>query len=157
MSHRVARQLVPAVLAATGALLVVGFLAELGFGLVHQQQLDQRWRQSLTSSPAPALPRDPVQTPAPVDGVDFAVRVPRLGYFAAVGEGVDSDVLINGPGHYPKTPWPGQPGNDFKPELDGARPDLVFGKQVNSAFRKHIEPKRLTLIRAGDFTKTPKK
>src|SRR5438093_6369051 len=111
MSHRVARQLVPAVLAATGALLVVGFLAELGFGLVHQQQLDQRWRQSLTSSPAPALPRDPVQTPAPVDGVDFAVRVPRLGYFAAVGEGVDSDVLINGPGHYPKTPWPGQPGN----------------------------------------------
>ena len=29
---------------------------------------------------------------------------------------------------------PGQPGHDFKPELDGARPDLVFGKKVNSAF-----------------------
>jgi len=27
---------------------------------------------------------------------------------------------------------------------------------VNAAFRKHVDPKRLVIIRAGDFTKKPK-
>ncbi|MET8849421.1 cysteine hydrolase family protein [Amycolatopsis sp. NPDC004625] len=44
-------------------------------------------------------------------------------------------VLVHHDSREPGSPLrPGQPGNDFKPELDGARPDLVFGKQVNSAF-----------------------
>jgi len=47
----------------------------------------------------------------PVDGVDFRLRVPRLGYQAVVREGVAPDVLFGGPGHYPDTSWPGQPGN----------------------------------------------
>ncbi|WIX82287.1 cysteine hydrolase family protein [Amycolatopsis carbonis] len=34
---------------------------------------------------------------------------------------------------------PGQPGNDFLAELDGARPDLVFGKKVNSAFLGDVD------------------
>lgn len=34
---------------------------------------------------------------------------------------------------------PGQPGNDFKPELDGARADLVFAKMVNSAFHGDVD------------------
>ncbi|MEU4667253.1 isochorismatase family protein [Amycolatopsis sp. NPDC023774] len=34
---------------------------------------------------------------------------------------------------------PGRPGNDFMPELDAARPDLVFGKKVNSAFLGDVD------------------
>ncbi|MEU4803702.1 cysteine hydrolase family protein [Actinosynnema sp. NPDC023587] len=34
---------------------------------------------------------------------------------------------------------PGQDGNLFKPELDAAVPDLVFGKKVNSAFHGEID------------------
>jgi LPXTG-site transpeptidase (sortase) family protein len=48
---------------------------------------------------------------SPVDGVWFLFRVPALGYSAVVREGVSPSVLASGPGHYPDTPWPGQPGN----------------------------------------------
>jgi sortase A len=47
----------------------------------------------------------------PLDGIDFSLRVPRLGYRAVVREGVTEDVLFAGPGRYPDTSWPGQPGN----------------------------------------------
>lgn len=41
------------------------------------------------------------------------IEVPRWGsgWRWAVLEGVDEDVLADGPGHYPGTPLPGQPGN----------------------------------------------
>jgi sortase A len=45
-----------------------------------------------------------------VNGVDFAIRVPKLHYFAAVREGVDSTNLYSGPGHYPGSVWPGDQG-----------------------------------------------
>jgi len=48
---------------------------------------------------------------SPVDGVWFEMRVPALGYSAVVRQGVGLNVLDAGPGHYPGTPWPGQPGN----------------------------------------------
>ncbi|MGM1061769.1 cysteine hydrolase family protein [Saccharothrix sp. Mg75] len=34
---------------------------------------------------------------------------------------------------------PGRDGNRFKPELDGAVPDLVFAKTVNSAFHGEVD------------------
>jgi sortase A len=60
--------------------------------------------------PSPIAAR---QTPAagPIDGVTFEISVPALGYHAMVREGVGANVLYLGPGHYPGTPWPGQPGN----------------------------------------------
>jgi LPXTG-site transpeptidase (sortase) family protein len=51
----------------------------------------------------------PAQTP--LDGVWFEMRVPAIGYSGAVRQGVGLNVLDIGPGHYPTTPWPGQPGN----------------------------------------------
>lgn len=33
----------------------------------------------------------------------------------------------------------GTPGNDFKPELDGIKPDLLFAKSVNSAFHGSVD------------------
>ncbi|MEC3981213.1 cysteine hydrolase family protein [Amycolatopsis sp. H20-H5] len=49
-------------------------------------------------------------------------------------------ILVHHDSVKPDSPLrPGQTGNDFKPELDGARPDLVFGKKVNSAFLGDVD------------------
>jgi len=71
---------------------------------------------SITVAPSPSIPG---QTPAtiaqrsdtPVDGVSFEMRIPVLGYSAMVHQGVSLNILARGPGHYPTTAWPGQPGN----------------------------------------------
>jgi len=47
----------------------------------------------------------------PVNGVAFKMTVSRLGYAATVREGVGSEVLALGPGHYPDSAWPGRTGN----------------------------------------------
>ena len=39
------------------------------------------------------------------------IRIPRLGLEKAVIEGVSVEALKKGPGHYPSTPLPGEPGN----------------------------------------------
>jgi sortase A len=97
---------------ATGLLLLVGFAYGTADGDMRQRQLTSEWQQRLVDQPAPAVPQEQPQADLmqPVGGVDFAIRVPRLGYYAAVREGVDTTVLYSGPGHYPETPWPGRPG-----------------------------------------------
>jgi sortase A len=66
--------------------------------------------QAALLPPAPAnLTAAPIQTP--VDGAWFEIWVPAVGYRAVVRQGVGLNVLNRGPGHYPGTPWPGQPGN----------------------------------------------
>jgi LPXTG-site transpeptidase (sortase) family protein len=47
----------------------------------------------------------------PVDGFSFEIRIPALGYSAMVHQGVSLNNLASGPGHYPTTAWPGNPGN----------------------------------------------
>jgi sortase A len=50
--------------------------------------------------------------PPPDDGDAVArIRIPRIGVDKVVVEGVTPSALKNGPGHYPETPLPGQPGN----------------------------------------------
>jgi sortase A len=96
----------------TGVVLVAGFAIGMADGVRTQHRLTQEWRQRLATTPAPPVPSEQPQPDLmqPVGGVDFAIRVPRLGYYAAVREGVDLTVLYSAPGHYPGTPWPGQPG-----------------------------------------------
>ncbi|MFD7653666.1 cysteine hydrolase family protein [Actinosynnema sp. NPDC059797] len=49
-------------------------------------------------------------------------------------------VLVRHDSTQPGSPLrPGQDGNRFKPELDAARPDLVFAKRVNSAFHGEVD------------------
>lgn len=50
-------------------------------------------------------------TDGPVNGVDFEIMIPSLGYRATVLEGTGDGVLAQGPGHYVSTAWPGQTGN----------------------------------------------
>ena len=84
----------------------------VGAGQLRQLADGGRWQRIAGGTPAAAgrVPPPPALA-RPVDGVDFRLRVPRLGYQAIVREGVSPDVLFGGPGHYPETSWPGQPGN----------------------------------------------
>jgi len=92
-----------------GLLLSGNFALGMWRGVSEQRHLDQVW-QYQQRAPAPSQKTIDPNLKKPVGGVDFAIRVPRLGYYAAVKEGVDSGVLYASPGHYPATRWPGDPG-----------------------------------------------
>jgi len=93
---------------AAGLILLAGFGYGMWRGVSDQNHLNQVWQQQVqTPTPRPTL--DP-SLKRPVGGIDFAIRVPKLHYFAAIREGVGSGVLYAGPGHYPTTRWPGDPG-----------------------------------------------
>ena len=77
-------------------------------GVREQQHLNQVWSGVIRARPAAAAV-DP-SLKQPVNGVDFAIRVPKLGYYAAVKEGVSAGVLYASPGHYATTMWPGDAG-----------------------------------------------
>lgn len=71
---------------------------------------------SVAVAPSPSIPGPKPATIAqppdtPVDGISFEMRIPVLGYSAMVQQGVSLNILARGPGHYPTTAWPGQPGN----------------------------------------------
>jgi sortase A len=88
-------------------------LAVFGFGMWHgqaeQRHLNAQWHYEIgVHNPAPKTVDSGLKRP--IDGIDFAIRIPKLDYFAAIREGVDSGVLYAGPGHYPTTRWPGDPG-----------------------------------------------
>ncbi len=102
-------------------LIPVGYLA---YGNWQQSQINQRWRQELRqparhpstatiptpgTSPLPAAAQ-PQPAPAPASGLLFAIRVPKIGYYAAVQQGVSLNILYAGPGHYPQTVLPGEVG-----------------------------------------------
>jgi LPXTG-site transpeptidase (sortase) family protein len=99
-------------LVAIGAALLLATVGNFVLGLLQEHQLDEAWLHWRATNHVPARPEAP--NPAwlhPVNGVDFAISVPKLHYFAAVREGVGSATLASGPGHYPEMAWPGQQGN----------------------------------------------
>ena len=49
--------------------------------------------------------------PTPTGEAVAIIRIPKIGVEKAVVEGVGVNALKQGPGHYPTTPMPGQPGN----------------------------------------------
>jgi LPXTG-site transpeptidase (sortase) family protein len=93
-----------------GLVLLATFAAGMWQGVQEQQRLNQTWSGEVAARHYYGLPVIDPSLQHPVNGVDFAIRVPRLGYFAAVKEGVSSTVLYASPGHYPQTVWPGDPG-----------------------------------------------
>jgi len=93
-----------------GALLITTYAVGMWSGYSDQQQLNREWQQEVATAPLtpPAKPDRSLQHP--VKGIDFAIRVPKLKYYAAVREGISVTVLYSGPGHYPGTVWPGDQG-----------------------------------------------
>ena len=68
--------------------------------------------------PPPTAPGETTTTtvaapapPTPTGDAVAILRIPKIGVEKAVVEGVSVDALKQGPGHYPTTPMPGQPGN----------------------------------------------
>src|SRR5713226_1772195 len=88
-----------------GLVLVTLYAGGMWQSVKEQQTLTQAWYGEGGNH----VHGPPIIDPSlqhPVNGVDFAIRVPRLGYVAAVKEGVSSSVLYASPGHYPQTVWP---------------------------------------------------
>lgn len=79
-------------------------------GVQEQQHLVEVWNGQVGAMKHYGVPVYDPSLQHPVNGIDFAIRVPKLGYFAAVKEGITSSVLYASPGHYPDTVWPGNPG-----------------------------------------------
>ena len=102
-----------------------------GTGLAEQRAQDRLRRQFNTPVEASARPPATAPTteasptvggpttstssaplPAAEDGAAIGLlRIPSIGVDVAIVEGVGVDNLKDGPGHYPKTPYPGQAGN----------------------------------------------
>jgi sortase A len=101
-----------------GLFLVANFAYGMFQGYSKQQRLNYQWRAEMRANPPAQLETsDPPKVPAidpalkqPKDGIDFAIRIPKLNYFAAVREGVTDGVLYSGPGRYPSMVWPGEQG-----------------------------------------------
>ncbi len=100
-------------------------VALVGYGMWQEEQLTQSWDRSAGSRPAATVPAPTSSTDAmvalaaaptaqsqlqPAVQAAFTMRVPKIGYYAAVREGVSSNVLATGPGHYPTTAMPGGQG-----------------------------------------------
>jgi len=67
---------------------------------------------STTSVPRSTTTTTPAPPPPPEDGEAVArILIPKIGVDKIVVEGISRDDLKKGPGHYPGTPLPGQPGN----------------------------------------------
>jgi LPXTG-site transpeptidase (sortase) family protein len=92
----------------TGLVLIALYAGGMWQGVQEQQRLTRLWNGLGIQHYGPPVTDPSLQHP--VDGIDFAIRVPRLGYLAAVKEGITSSVLYASPGHYPQTVWPGDPG-----------------------------------------------
>jgi len=107
-----------------------------------------------TTTPPPAPP-DTAPPPAPQGSAVAIIKIPRIGIEKAVVEGVGVPDLKKGPGHYPKTPMPGQTGNaaiaghrttygaPFN-RIDELQPnDPVFVTTRQGKFRYEVERKLL--------------
>ena len=116
-------------LIAIGALTCLVPIAIVGYGMWQENRLTQSWALHTSAVPAvaqtpqaaPTGIQPPFATPEPASPTPrptsialtnalFALRVPKIGYYAAVQQGVSTSVLASGPGHYPTTAMPGQPG-----------------------------------------------
>lgn len=107
-----------------------------------------------TVSTAAPLP-DLGPPPAPAGDAVAIIKIPKLGVEKTVVQGVSLGMLKRGPGHYPTTPLPGQPGNAaiaghrttygapfFRlNELDPGDPVLVTTRQ--GRFRYEVIEKRV--------------
>ncbi|HEX3539067.1 MAG TPA: class E sortase [Acidimicrobiales bacterium] len=107
----------------TAGVVVLLFVAYQlwGTGLAEaksQNQLAKQYHTPLTTAPAaPTGDNSVVGAPAaptfgPAVGSAVAhMSIPKIGLDKFVVEGVTDEALREGPGHYPGTPMPGEPGN----------------------------------------------
>ena len=74
-----------------------------------QNALQKRFSQVL--APPPAAAEAPPVTVPTLGEAAALIEIPKIGIEKYVVEGVGTEDLKKGPGHYPETPMPGEPGN----------------------------------------------
>ena len=100
------------ILMTAGTLILLFVAYQLwGTGLAEsraQDDLQDEFAERIESTPV-----DPTKIPPPPpEGEAVAmIKIPKINVEKAVVEGVGVGDLKKGPGHYPQTPLPGQPGN----------------------------------------------
>lgn len=100
-----------------GVLLLLFVVYQLwGTGLATaraQDSLDAKFRALQQETPIPSDPATaPTDLPIPEPGDPIGrIEIPRIGVDFIMVQNVDLKYLQNGPGHFPQTPLPGQPGN----------------------------------------------
>ena len=149
-------------LIAAGVLILLFVVYQLwGTGLAEarsQRSLKKEFRQLLgpTTTTAPGTPSTlpPAPPPAPTGTAVAIIKIPKIGVEKAVVEGVSLSDLKKGPGHYPETPLPGQPGNAAIAghrttygapffDLDELQPgDTVFVTTKQGSFRYEVTEKK---------------
>src|ERR1700751_4111840 len=139
------RTLVSAICLVGGLILLTQFGYGMWQGIREQQRLDQVWKYQV-AAPHPVTRAVDASLKRPINGVDFAIRIPKLSYYAAIREGVGSGVLYASPGHYPDTRWPGDPGtvgvaahNVYWINF----PQLVKGDEIDLETRNGVYPYRV--------------
>src|SRR5438477_8105067 len=95
--------------------LILLFVAYQLWGTGTSEARDQHRlrKQFATVSRTPAtVPHPAVGPPPPPEGDAIAIiKIPKINVDKAVVQGVGTEDLKKGPGHYPTTPMPGQKGN----------------------------------------------
>lgn len=103
--------------------------------------------ESTTTTSTTTTTAVPRQLPPPPEGAAIAiVRIPAIGVDKAVVEGVSVGDLKKGPGHYPSTPMPGQPGNAA---LAGHR--TTYGAPFHRLDELEVGDDILVTTRQGSF------
>ncbi len=102
-------------LIAAGTLILLFVAYQLwGTGLAEarsQDRLTKQFGRALSAPPPAPRPDTPAPPPPPEGEAISLIKIPRIGVEKAVVEGVGLPELKKGPGHFPHTPMPGQPGN----------------------------------------------
>jgi sortase A len=142
-------------LIVSGVLILLFVAYQLwGTGLAEDRSQDRLTKQFNQVLAAPLT--DQGQAPPPPEGEAVAlIKIPKIGLEKAVVQGVGLHELKKGPGHYPTTPMPGQPGNVavaghrttygapfFRlDEMQGGDPILMTTRQ--GAFRYEVTERKI--------------
>ena len=178
-----ARRVIGAVgrtLIAAGVLILLFVAYQLwGTGLAEarsQNRLTKQFEKVLaapTTTPAPTAPgvppeASPAPPPAPVGEAVAILKIPKIGVEKAIVQGVGLSELKKGPGHYPTTPMPGEPGNAAiaghrttygapffnLDELKAGDPILVTTRQGRFRYEvtesKVVSPKETSVLQEAD-------
>jgi len=97
----------------SGVLILLFVVYQLwGTGLAESRSQDRLTKSfsQVLSAPPPGV-EVPAPPPAPEGEAVALIKIPKIGVEKAVVQGVGLPELKKGPGHYPATPMPGQPGN----------------------------------------------
>lgn len=76
-----------------------------------QKQLKNEFKTTQATTPPPPSSTPTTLPPTPEGDAVAIIDIPKINVDKAVVEGVGTEDLKKGPGHYPSTPMPGQKGN----------------------------------------------